>query len=92
MDTLLIYIEYQGNWTHGKHCKKIYGPYDKNKADHKKLLSMWEEKAKTSKFYKQAIDVWTRRDPLKRETARKNNLNWIEFFTMSDFEEWLKQF
>ena len=27
-------------------------------------------------------------NPLKRETARKNNLNWIEFFNMKQFMEW----
>ena len=39
-------------------------------------------------MYKIAIEVWTIRDPLKRETARKNNLNWIEFFTMDEFMKW----
>ena len=40
------------------------------------------------KKYKNAIDVWTRRDPLKRKTAKENNLNWLEFFTIKDFEDW----
>ena len=40
--------------------------------------------------YLAAINVWTARDPLKRKTARKNNLNWIEFFTIKEFENWFK--
>jgi len=39
----------------------------------------------TIRFYEIAINVWTVRDPLKRETARKNNLNWLEFFTLDEF-------
>ena len=38
-----------------------------------------------------AIDVWTISDPLKRKTAKKNNLNWIEFFNMEQFMEWYNQ-
>lgn len=45
-------------------------------------------KNKRKNMYKIAIEVWTIRDPLKRETARKNNLNWIEFFTLDEFMNW----
>ena len=85
-----LYIEYQGMWSHGKYNnKKIYGPYDKNNLKHQEILNKWQEKANTgSKNYEQAIDVWTKRDPLKRETAKKNNLNWIEFFSLNEFIEW----
>ena len=83
-----LYIEFQGTWIHGKNGKTILGAYDKNNREHQKVLSIWQEKAKNSKFYEIAIEVWTIRDPLKRETARKNNLNWIEFFTMDEFMKW----
>ena len=36
-----------------------------------------------TKFYNNAITTWTIRDVNKRETAKKNNLNWIEFFDAS---------
>lgn len=75
-----LYIEYQGHWSHGG-CA-----FDKNNLEHLKKLEKWENK--NNKFYKNAIKTWTKRDPLKRETARKNNLNWIEFFTMDQFMEW----
>ena len=38
--------------------------------------------------YKNAIKIYTISYPLKRQTAKENNLNWIEFFNMKEFEEW----
>ena len=38
--------------------------------------------------YKNAINVWTIRDPLKRKTAKDNGLNWLEFFTIKKFMKW----
>ena len=65
-----LYLEIQGHYTHGGH------PFNsENKDDLKELISLQE------KNYIEIIDVWTKRDPLKREIARKNNLNWIEVFT-----------
>lgn len=75
-----LYIEYQGHFSHGKE------PFDPHKEEHIKKVELWKSKNKRS--YNDAINVWTVRDPLKRETARKNNLNWIEFFTMDEFMEW----
>lgn len=79
-----LYIEYQGYVAHGNE------PFDKNNPKHIELLKELKKKAMTSSFYKGIIDGWTIRDPLKRKTARKNNLNWIEFFTMKEFENWFK--
>ena len=78
---LNLYIEYQGNWTHG------LKPFTNIKADNDKLI-YWKKKAKTSKYYQIAIKVWTQLDPLKRETANKNKLNWLEFFTINEFLAW----
>lgn len=75
-----LYIEYQGLWTHGGE------PYNPNNIKHQEKLEKW--KNSNSDFYNNAINVWTISDPLKRETAKKNNLNWIEFFTMDQFMEW----
>lgn len=83
------YIEYQGHFNHGKCHNKIYGPYNKNDKEHLLLLEEWNIKViEGHEQYKTAIDVWTVRDPLKRETAKKNNLNWLEFFTMDEFLNW----
>ena len=79
-----LYIEYQGIWTHGKE------PYNENDKQHQKQLKSLKEKAKSSKFYKVAIEVWTKSDVEKREAAKKNKLNWIEFFNMDEFDRWLE--
>ena len=38
-----------------------------------------------------AIRVWSKSDPLKRQTAKENGLNWIEVFSM-DVEVVIKEF
>ena len=76
-----LYIEIQGSWVHG------YRPY-KGTIEDLKIVERWREKAKNSNYYKQAVFVWTNRDPLKRQTAKDNNLNWIEFFSLNEFLDW----
>ena len=77
------YIEYQGFYTHGTE------PFDKNNEKHiaevEKLLDNKTEH-NIDKLY-----IWCKHDPEKREIARKNNLNWIEFFTQDEFNKWLDE-
>lgn len=75
-----LYVEYQGHWTHGKH------PFNENNAEDVTKLKSW--KNKNTEYYLGAINTWTIRDPMKRKAAKDNNLNWIEFFTLKEFEEW----
>ena len=79
-----LYIEYQESWTHGGR------PYDENNPQCKQQLDYWKEKAKSSKFYKVAIRVWTQRDVLKRVTAIQNNLNYLEIFNKKQLQNWLE--
>lgn len=79
-----LYIEIQGNWTHGTH------PFDVNNIDDINKLEILKEKSKTSAFYKIAINVWTVRDVKKREIARNNNLNYLEIFSI-DFNYCVEQ-
>ena len=81
--SLDLYIEFQGTWTHGDH------PFDINNNEDKYTLEKFKEKSKHSKYYNAAIYTWTDLDVKKRTTARKNNLNWIEFFSYNEFEEWV---
>lgn len=80
--SLDLYIEYQGSWTHG------FKPYIQENSECVSQLLKWKQKIKSSSYYDVAIKVWTESDPLKRETAKKNGLNWIEFFNMNQFNEW----
>lgn len=68
-----LYLEIQGFWSHGGH------PFDPNNEDDIEKANCWKEKG--SKLYLNNYNVWTIRDPLKREIAKKNNLNLIEVFT-----------
>ena len=77
--SLDLYIELQGSWTHGSE------PFDATNPDHQNKLQIW--KSKNTKFYNNAINVWTIRDPYKRKTAKENNLNYIEVFDSIEFSE-----
>ena len=72
-----LFIEIQGNWTHGFH------PFNTLSKDDINILNIWKEKSKTSNYYKNAINVWTNTDVIKRNTAKKNNLNYLEIFSIN---------
>ena len=87
--SLDLFIEYQGIWMHGGH------PYNPNDPKDQEIVKTWEAKSKELNFkgkpknsYQAAIGIWTERDVLKRETARKNYLNYKEFFNMKQFLNW----
>lgn len=77
-----LYIEYQGHFTHN------FKPFEGTSEDLEKI-KLW--KNKNTKLYGIAIKVWTVRDPLKRQIAKENNLNWIEFFNMKQFMDWFEK-
>lgn len=83
--SLDLYIECNLHWTHGGRF------FDKNNKNDVKLLAKWQEKAKTSKFYEKAIEIWTIRDVLKLETAIKNNLNYIAWFNEEQANDWIEK-
>ena len=86
---LNLYIEYQGHWSHGKISnKKILGAFNESNPEHIKVLNKWKEKAKISEYYLNAITVWTEKDPLKRKIAKENNLNYLEFWNLNEFNKW----
>lgn len=63
------FIEIHANWTHGGR------PFDPNDAECQEQLAVWQEKAKTSKYFKNAIYQWTDLDVRKLKTAKQHNLN-----------------
>ena len=84
-----LFIEYNGFWTHGFHS------FNENNNEDIKTLEKWKQlaeqkdfKNKNKNLYKNAIKVWTVSDTLKRATASKNNLNFLEFFSEKEFEDW----
>lgn len=78
-----LYIECHFHWTHqGEHFVGSEEQLEK--------MSKLKEKAAKSKYYQTVIDTWTKRDVIKFNTAKKNNLNFLAFYTEEEFEDWLK--
>ena len=65
-----LFIELNAHWTHGGR------PWNPDDPECQKQLAIWQEKAKVSKFYQEAILTWTVRDVKKAQTAKENNLNY----------------
>ncbi len=80
--SLDMYIEFNGIWTHGCHW---FDESDENDLD---KLSKWRNKK--TKYYDTAISVWTVRDRMKLEAAKKHNLNYVVFWDnkLIDVKEW----
>lgn len=83
--SLDLFIELNYHWTHGLHQFNKDNPADLQK------LTNWITKSATSNFYKVAINVWTKRDVAKYETALKNKLNYLMFYKAVDFNNWLEK-
>ena len=81
--SLDLYIECNFHWTHGGM------KYDGRKTICKQKLAKWKEKAKTSKFYQNAISVWTHRDIQKYKYIKKNKLNYIIFWNIDEALYWI---
>ncbi len=81
--TLDYYIELQGIWIHGRHAFNLDSKEDRL------TLEQWKEKAKTSRFYKTAIDVWTISDVNKRETAKLHNLKYKEVWSLEEGKQFI---
>lgn len=78
-----LFIEVNASWTHGYHW------YDADEdAD---ICKKWKVKSKKSEYYANALEVFTKRDVEKRETARVNNLNYVTLWDSDgmDADLWL---
>lgn len=83
IQSLDLFIECNFHWTH------MFHPFNKDDEDDINKLNILKEKAKTSKFYENAIQVWTIRDVNKLQTAVKNNLKYIVLYNDKDLEKFL---
>ena len=78
------YIECNFHWTHNNHL------YNKNNIKDLITKCKWKQKAKTSKYYNIAVDVWCNRDVNKYNIAKKNNLKYLVFYTEKEFKNWFE--
>lgn len=85
-----LFMEYQGYISHGYHPFNPDNVQDMNKLDYwwQKYFELVETNEDPDNAYICYINTWTISDPLKRETAKVNKLNWVEFFTMDEFMDW----
>lgn len=79
-----LYIECNFHWTHGNH------PFDSNNIEDLRTLEKW--KIKGTKYCFNAINTWTVRDVEKRTTAINNHLNYIEFFSINEFNKYFDKY
>lgn len=84
--SLDAFIELNALWTHGPHWFDESNPFDVE------ILSNWE--SHRSSYYDSAAYIWTIRDPMKRQCAIDNNLNYLVFWDndLTDAREWLSQY
>lgn len=78
-----LFIELNLTWTHGGHPFNNEEPADRNK------LRIWQEKAKTSEYYKNAIYTWTDLDTRKYKAVTQNKLNFVAFYNLQEAIDWL---
>lgn len=64
-----LFIEVNASWTHGYHWCDIETDAG--------VCTKWKDKSEDSTYYANALDVFTKRDVEKRETARVNSLNYV---------------
>lgn len=86
-----MWIEFNGFMTHGGHS------FDStNKSDIERLQCLTEKnlshKNPYHNLYYAAIITWTISDPIKRNTAKNNNLNYLEVFSIDELKTWLKEY
>ena len=84
VSNLDLYIECNFHWTHGPHL------YNKNNIKDIILKCRWNQKAKKSKFYFNALKTWTERDIKKNNIFKINNLNYKLFYNIKEFKEYFK--
>lgn len=80
-----MFIELNAFWSHGGHW------FNDNSISDGARLTLWLQKAESSKSYADSIYTWLYRDVEKREMARENNLNYVVFWNndLKDFKEWV---
>lgn len=88
-EVVSCYIEMNLHWTHGGHY------FDSSDTADIEELCRWRRAYENgSEYYGSAINTWTQRDLLKRDTAIEQRLNYLVFWDndLKDFKEWLVQY
>lgn len=73
-----LFIELNGSWSHGQHW------YESDREMDQKIAQTWSKKGEKSQYYRNALEVWTWRDVLKRGFACEAQLNYVTFWDGSE--------
>ena len=76
-----MYVELNLYFTHGGH------PFDETNKEDLKKLDIWKEKSKNSKFFANAIKVWTEFDLEKRKMAMQNGLRYETIYNLKQLKK-----
>lgn len=90
--SLDLFIEINFDPSHG------FEPFNSENPKHLERIKQLKEKSKeyTLKYNKRSrydnfIEVWTKRDVIKFQFAKQNNLNYLTFYNWDQFYEWFSQ-
>ena len=81
IQSLDLFIELNLNWTHGGH------KYDANNIADKIKVEKWQEKAKYSAYYLNAVETWTIRDIKKFNIASSSKINYLVAYNKKDINK-----
>lgn len=73
-----LFIELNGSWSHGGHW------YEADREMDQRTVQTWLKKGKKSKYYRVALETWTKRDVRKREAACQAELNYVTLWDGSE--------
>ena len=91
--SLDLFIEYQGFKTHGNHPFNKNNPEDVQKLQEMNdLLNDISVPNSNKALIKSIINGWTVSDVMKRNKAKENSLNFLEFFSPQEAKRWLEEF
>lgn len=79
--SLDLYLEINGNWTHGNM------PYLDSDEECKAQLREWQEKSLSSDYYKNAIYTWVDLDVRKKRCVEENKLNYMVIYPSKPLED-----
>ena len=69
-------------FTHGFHW------FNQDDSDDIAKLALWQERTNGNDLYSGAIKVWTILDPMKKETAEKNKINYVVLWNLEEIERY----
>ena len=80
--SLDLFIELNLYFTHGFHW------FNQDDSDDIAKLALWQKRTNGNDLYSGAIKVWTILDPMKKETAEKNKINYVVLWNLEEIERY----